>query len=92
MMVPPSVLRVRVQSPERRIRLWIPLFIIWPPLFLIALLLWPLVLVAAALLWRRGLGRPLLRGGPRLYALVCGLRGLEVRVEEPSEGVLVSFR
>lgn len=92
MTYPPSVLRVRVEGRDRRFRLWLPLFALWPPVLLIGLLLSPLVVVAAAVTWPRGWGRTVLLGGPHAFRLFCSLRGLEVRVRDDSETVLVSIR
>ena len=91
-MFPPSVLRVRVEGRDRRFRLWLPLFALWPPALLVGLLLSPLVVVAAAVTWPRGWGRTVLLGGPHAFRLFCSLRGLEIRVRDDSEAVLVSIR
>ena len=92
MTVPPSILRVRIRTSDRRLGLWIPLFIIWPLAVIIALTLLPLVLIAAFILWPKGLGRPLLLAGPLAWRMFCALRGLEVSVERPGQQVLVYIR
>ena len=92
MTFPPSLLRVRVQTHRRRVGLWIPLILIWPFVLLLGILLYPLVIVAAIIFWPRGWGRPILLLGPLLFGLFTAIRGLEVRVEQPSTRVLVSFR
>ena len=91
MTFPPSLLRVRVQTPDRGIRLWVPLFVIWPFVALLALSLSPFILIGASLLWSSGKGRPLLLAGPRIFGILCGLRGLTVSVQGPSQTVFVSF-
>ena len=91
MILPPSILRLRVQNEQHRFGLWLPLILIWPLIVLAALVLAPLVLVLAIVLWPAGWGRPLLLAGPRLFGLFCALRGLEVRVEQPKERVIVHF-
>ncbi len=92
MTFPPSLLRVRIRTRRRRIGLWLPLILLWLPALVLALLVLPFVLFAAALLWRRGIGGPLLLAGPRLFLCFCGLRGLEVKIRQPSRHVLVYFR
>ena len=65
MILPPSVLRVRVQSTERRIAVWFPIFLFWPLMVLVALVLLPIVLVLAILLWPIGWSRTPTRGLPQ---------------------------
>jgi len=92
MIWPPSVLRLRIYSQQRKFSLWLPLFLVWPVVLVLGLVLWPLLLIAAIILWHWGWGRLLLLGGPILFGLLCTLRGLRVEVEQPSEQVLISFR
>ena len=92
MIIPPLLLRVRVQSDRRRFGLWLPLFLLWPPVFLFGLALFPLVLVVAVVLWPWGWGRTLLLIGPATFRLVCALRGLRVDVHDPPERVYIAFR
>ena len=88
----PSMLRVRIRSSNRRFGLWLPLFLAWPLIVLVALALLPMVLVLGLLLWRVGWGRPLLLAGPRVFGLLHGLRGLMIDIESPSGRVYVALR
>lgn len=92
MMLPPSILRVRVLDDDSRVSLWIPLILVWPLVVVIYLLFLPCIIVAAILTWRRGWGRPILLGGPALFRLYCSLRGLEINVTETNQSVLVYFK
>ena len=92
MIIPPMLLRVRVQSDKRRFGLWLPLFLIWLPVLLLGLALFPLVVVLAAFLWPWGWGRPLLLIGPATFRLVCALRGLLIDVHSPPQQVYIAFR
>jgi hypothetical protein len=71
--------------PPRRFRLRIPILLIWVLLLPIVLLLAPLVFVAG-LVARVG---PF-RGVAVFWQLFCGLRGLQVTVDDP--GAAVSIR
>ena len=102
MMFPPVLLRVHINNGRHNIRFWLPLFIIGIPatllLIVVALLLLPFALLAALVMlcigqgkWVAIAGVILLRGGPRLLAVLCALRGLTVDVGSKTEKVYVSF-
>ena len=91
MMLPPALVRVRVQSVERRKRLWLPVFLLWPFVVLMTALAMPVCALIAALYWRRGLGRPVLFAVPCLLYLMCSLRGLRVDVAGGGSRVFVSI-
>ncbi len=91
MMFPPSILRLHIQDSHRRLTLWLPLFILWPPIALAALLLFPVVLLLAALLWPTGWGKRLLLIGPRLFGLYCSIRGFRVNVENASQRIFIAI-
>ena len=92
MMLPPSLLRLRFRDGKHRFGLWLPLFIVWPPVVIISLALLPFVLALSALLWPTGWGRPLLMAGPLVFGLFCSLRGLMIEVQSPSSQVYVAFK
>ncbi len=92
MMLPPSILRVRVLDDDSRVSLWIPLILVWPLVAALYLLLLPFVLIAAVLTWRRGWGKAILLGGPVLFRLYCALRGLRVDMTESKRSILVYFK
>ena len=75
MMLPPMLLTVRVQNDERRIRLWLPLILLWPVVAATVVLAIP-VLVLAATLSRR---RYIVLAGP-LLLLLASLRGRRLNV------------
>ena len=54
MIWPPSLLVIRIGSVKGGFRIWLPLFLVWPPFVLIALALAPLVLLLSLLLWPMG--------------------------------------
>jgi len=101
--VPPMVLRVRIENRQRRFGLWLPLFLLGPLamvlILLLAVLSLPFIPVAAVVLWRRGFGRwvllgtfLLLRVGPLLFMLLCSLRGLTVDVRGEREQVYIALQ
>ena len=92
MIWPPSVLRVKIRSRDRRFTLWLPLFLVWPVGIALLAMLGPFVLVLAILVWPLGWARPLLLTGPLLFRLFCSLRGLDVNVEAHHGRQQVSHR
>ncbi len=88
---PPYLMRVRITNPERRINLWLPLFLVLPFLAVILLVLLPLVLLAAIVLLPFGWGKILLVV-PAALTILCEARGLEVEFENKKERVLISIK
>ncbi len=91
MMLPPALVRVRVQGDERRMRLWLPVFLLWPLLAALAALAVPVCALVAALQRRRGLARLILLAVPLALYLLCSLRGLRVDVAGRDGRVFVSI-
>ena len=91
MMFPPSILRVRVRNQQHHFSLWLPLFLLWPVLMVLALLLLPLLLIAAVILSYKGWGIPLLMAGPVIFGLLCAMRGLKVDIGEEPEKFYISL-
>ena len=97
MLWPPSIMRLHLAGPRRRLRLWLPIVLVWPLVLLVGIALAPLVVLLALLLWPAGKGRAVLLLGPWLFYAFCCLRGAHVRVAaDPGKpgaggGVLVAF-
>jgi hypothetical protein len=91
MTFPPSLLRLRVRTPEHAWPIvWLPLFVVWPLLFL--LLVPPALIglvVASVLDWRQTARAFDLISA--LVAAVCGLRGVNIDVVGGRAQVLISF-
>ena len=88
MILPPLIARVRVRSGAFRLRLWVPLFLLW--LLLVALLAPVLLLAAVVALfapprWRFG---PAARG---VCLALCETRGTCVDVESPRGHVFIAL-
>jgi len=92
MTYPPLVLRLRMTNAGKgghlpRLRLWLPLFLIWPLVAAFLLLLSPIFLVCLAVgffFFEVTLNPFELLGG--CYGIVCGLRGTSIDVDSPVEG------
>ena len=57
-MLPPMFLRVRVQGDKRRIRLWIPVILLWPVIAVVVLLGTPIAILVATRSGHRPRSRP----------------------------------
>ena len=81
----PSIAIVHIENPHwRRIRLWLPLFLLWIPLLLLS----PVILIVIA-------GLSLVAGISPMgaistfWGILCGLRGTEVRVAADGNKIFV---
>jgi len=82
MSVPPYLLDLRVAAPAHRpFHLWLPLFLLWPLLLVIAVLTLVLTIIADIVLWTVGQRYHrytfFLLG---CFGLMAGLRGTAVRI------------
>lgn len=92
MNVPPTILHVKVVRPARRsVRLWLPLFLLWPLALVLGALALVVALVADAVLRlgdRRFHHYTILLA--RLFAFVCETRGMVIRIKNERETVAVT--
>ena len=91
-MLPPMFLRLRVQGDKRRIRLWIPLIVLWPVIVVVVVLLGtPVALLVAARSGHRARSRSVLLAGPLLLYVLASLRGLRCNVVSGEDRVFISI-
>jgi hypothetical protein len=90
MILPTSVMRIRiVEGGRKKIGLWIPVFLVWPVVIALMVALSPVALIVC-IVWPKG--RIYVAAGPMILAVCWALRGLEVRVQDEEDQVLISFR
>jgi len=94
MMRPPALLHINISNGNRRrVRLWLPLFLLWPLAFVLALLVIPFWLLAGFVWWIIGRGKYILVTPWRATVLICCLPGLLVEAQKSSdEAVKIEFR
>ena len=90
-MLPPMFLRVRVQGDKRRIRLWIPLIVLWPVILVVVLLGMPVAVLVASRSGHRARSRSMLLAGPLLLYVLASLRGLRFDVASGEDRVFISI-
>lgn len=92
MIWPPSVVQFRIYENNRRKKnLWFPVFLLWPPVVMIAVLLAP---IAVPVLWlKAGRGRryQAVMLGPVLFRLFCALRGFYFEAGNPGNGIRMAI-
>lgn len=87
MILPPTVFHIRiVEGGRKKFNLWLPVILLWPLVILLMVLLAPLALIAS-LIWSKH--SKLILAGPRLLALCWAIRGLQVRVQDDNNQVLI---
>ena len=86
MILPTSVMHIRIAEDGRKFNLWIPILLLWLVVIAVMIVLAPLAIIASLVLGKRG---RLILAGPRLLALFWAMRGLEVRVEDGKDQVLI---
>ena len=92
MIWPPSVVRLRIyENGRRKMNLWLPVCVLWPPVVLIALLLAPIVVPVLWLATRRGRRRRAVMVGPVLFRLFCALRGFCFVAGNPGNGIRMAI-
>lgn len=87
-MRPPVLLRVRIEGDKRRLRLWIPLIVLWPLVVVVVLLGTPVVAVRSGHYARV---RSVLLAGPLLLYALASLRGLRCNVVSGADRVFISI-
>ena len=92
MKYPPLIMKLRIINDKKSLRLWLPIFLLYPFLLVLALVAEILALVAFLLLWPFGWGKTLLFTIPYIFRMICNLRDLEVDVQNKRETFFVSFR
>jgi hypothetical protein len=86
----PSIINLRIQSGQRfKLRLWLPLFIVWPVLIVLFLLLLPFLVIAEVALRATGTGIRLfgILGG--VVSVLSAMRGTVVKVDSPKQNAVV---
>ena len=85
-------LRIKKSGQGKGVRLWIPMFLVWPVILLLLLLLLPLMLLVDLILSLIGWGSfPVLRLVGGMGSLLSAARGLRVNVSNKNEKVHITI-
>jgi hypothetical protein len=86
----PMIMRIHiVEGNKKKVRLILPLFLVWLLLLPFIILLTPFVLLAALILWPSGYGKTILGAGPALYSVISALSNLHIQVEGTDSKTLI---
>ena len=66
-----------------RLRLWLPVFLVWPLLLALFILVFPFAFIYSLLKLRLRAFQAWFLGVPQVYSLLCALRGVRVLVRDP---------
>ena len=78
-----------VEGNRKKVRLILPLFLVWILLLPFVILLTPFVLLAALIAWPSGYGKTILGAGPALYSVISALSSLHIEVEGKDNKTLI---
>jgi len=93
MMFPPLWFRIKIRQTEgRNFGLWLPLFLLWPIVLIVAIILLPIILLVSICQFLTGNRQPLILALPRFISVICALRGMKVDLQSPDETVYVVFK
>jgi len=86
----PSIVNLKIQSGQRsRLKLWLPVFIVWPFFIVLFLLLLPFLVMADFVLWATGVKIQLFRMLGGAVSVLSAMRGTVVRVDSPKSDSIV---
>jgi hypothetical protein len=86
----PLLMRIHiVEEGKKKVRLILPLFILWLLLLPLIVLLTPFILLAALFLWTSGHGKRILRMGPLIFLVISALSSLHIEVEGKKNKTLI---
>ena len=87
---PPMLMHVKIQGEDRRLGLWLPLFLLLPLALVVMIILSPLILVAVLILWSSGWGKRALLVLGVAYGVLCSLHNLRVDIQGRHQCVYIS--
>ena len=76
----PMIMKIHIhERGKKKIRLLIPMFLLWILLFALMIILLPIFLLVGIVAWIRGYGKIFLFTIPMLFAVLCTLSGLRIQ-------------
>jgi len=88
---PPMLLHLKFPTKAGCWGLWLPLFLIYPLLFVLSLVAAPFLLIAALVLYPAGQAKIFLLVLPYAWNIIFKTRGLVIDVRRYGQDVLINF-
>ena len=89
-MIPPMTMRLTIyEKGQRKIHLWLPLFLLYILLLPFILILIPFVLLIGFGMWLFGMGRNPVAVLAWIYELWCATRGTIIETQSKADRVLI---
>jgi hypothetical protein len=86
----PSIMNLHIKNGNKfRLRLWLPLFLVWPVVLVLFLILLPFLVVAEVVLRLTNVQIYLFRMLGGVFSLLSAMRGLTVRVKSVRSSSIV---
>ena len=81
-----------VEDGRTKIRLPLPLFLVWILLLCLFLILLPFLLLAAIIFWILRNNLRILAFIPKLFSIICALSGLRIQIEEKNKKIFLTIQ
>jgi hypothetical protein len=86
----PSIINLKIQSGAHfKLRLWLPVFIVWPIFIVLFLLLLPFLVIAELVMRVAGTGIRLFAMIGGVVSVLSAMRGTVVKVDSPKSDSIV---
>lgn len=84
----PMIMKIHIhERAGKKIRLWLPMFLIWILLVALLVLLSPVFLLAGIVAGLRGYGKVFLFAFPMLFSVLWAMSGLSIHIEDEDKKV-----
>lgn len=84
----PMFMKIHIhERGKKRIRLLIPMFLIWLPLIVLMIVLSPIFLLAGIAAWTRGYGKIFLLVIPMTFSVLWSMSGLRIYIEDKDKKI-----
>lgn len=89
----PMLLKIHiVENNQKKVKLIIPLILVWILILPFLVLATPFLLIAALITWPQGYGKAIIALFPMFFSVMGALPGLHIQVDSPENKTLLFFK